>query len=136
MRLTSRLSSVLAAALTPAAPRVAAQSGSDLFPKALANERAEGQVAEAIEIYKRIVKDYAGDRPVAAQAPLQLGRCYERLGRTEALSMREMRDVSLHPDGRQIAFTASEGDDEVWGLEHLMEPVLPRTTVSGRGNRR
>jgi Tol biopolymer transport system component len=42
-----------------------------------------------------------------------------------------IRDISLHPDGRQIAFCAGSGGRDVWVLEGLMlKPVAPtaRTT--------
>ena len=81
MSLISRLSFVLAAALTLAAPRVVAQSGNDLFQKALAKERAEGQLDAAIQLYEQVVRDFAADRPLAAKALLQIGRCHERLGK-------------------------------------------------------
>jgi len=50
------------------------------------------------------------------------GGAPEKLG----LSMQNLRDTRLHPDGRQIAFTAGEGSDEVWVLENL----LPRERSS------
>jgi Tol biopolymer transport system component len=60
------------------------QTGYDLFQRALTRERAEGQIEDAIRIYERIAREYPGDRALAAKALLQAGRCYERLGRTEA----------------------------------------------------
>jgi Tol biopolymer transport system component len=81
----TRLVQLLAAAVLVAAPlALSAQSGTDLFQKALSKERAEGQLTEAIQIYAQIVKDFASDRPLAAKSLLQMGRCYERLGRSEA----------------------------------------------------
>jgi Tol biopolymer transport system component len=62
----------------------AAQSGNDLFQQALSKERAEGKLDEAIQIYERIAKDFAADRPLAAKALLQLGRCYDKLGKADA----------------------------------------------------
>jgi Tol biopolymer transport system component len=82
--MTRVLSIFLAAAIVVAAPRLVAQSGNDLFQKALSKERAEGQLDEAIQIYSQIVKDFASDRPLAAKALLQLGRCFEKLGRADA----------------------------------------------------
>ena len=60
------------------------QSGNDLFQQALSKERAEGRIDEAIQIYERIVKEFAADRPLAAKALLQIGRGYERLGKADA----------------------------------------------------
>ena len=62
----------------------APQSSHDLFQKALVKERTEGNLEEAIQLYQRIVRDFAGDHPLAAKALLQMGQCYEKLGKTEA----------------------------------------------------
>ncbi|MCJ7502056.1 MAG: tetratricopeptide repeat protein, partial [Acidobacteriia bacterium] len=74
----------------------AAQSGHDLFQKALVKERTEGNLEEAIQLYQRIVRDFAGDHPLAAKALLQMGQCYEKLGNTEArkASDRVLRDYA------------------------------------------
>jgi len=61
-----------------------AQSGNDLYQQALVKERAEGDVQGAIELYQRIAREFAEDRPLAAKALVQMGLCYEKLGLTEA----------------------------------------------------
>ena len=61
-----------------------AESGYDLYQKALTKERAEGKITEAIELYKRIVQKFFADRTLAAKTLVQLGRCYEKLGDAEA----------------------------------------------------
>ena len=75
------LALVTAIAVTTA---LQAQSASDLFQKALSKERVDGQFAEAIALYERVVKESAGNRALAARALVQIGRCHERLGRTDA----------------------------------------------------
>lgn len=47
-------------------------------------ELVEGQLAEAIQLYKRVVQEHAGNHTLAAQALLEMGQCYEKLGNTEA----------------------------------------------------
>jgi Tol biopolymer transport system component len=79
-----RLSMFVAAALLVAPLQLGAQSGNDLFQKALAKERAEGQLDAAIQLYEQVVREFAADRPLAARALLQIGRCYERLGKDGA----------------------------------------------------
>jgi Tol biopolymer transport system component len=37
------------------------------------------------------------------------------------LSMRGMNDVRLHPDGRQVTFSALDGHSELWALEHVFD---------------
>ncbi len=86
---TSKIA-LLCAALTflPATPALVtpalAQTGHDLFQQALVKEQAEGDLRAAIALYERIVRDFAEDRPLAAHALVQIGKCYERLGSQEA----------------------------------------------------
>ena len=61
----------------------ALQNGYDLFQKALAKERGEGNLEEAIALYKKVVKE-ASDKSLAAKAQLRIGICYEKLGWKEA----------------------------------------------------
>jgi Tol biopolymer transport system component len=61
----------------------ALQNGYDLFQKALAKERGEGNLEEAISLYKKVVKE-ASDESLAAKAQLRIGICYEKLGMKEA----------------------------------------------------
>ena len=74
----------LLAVMALGAAGIHAQSGNDLFQKALTKERVDGQPAEAIVLYERIVKDFVSDRPLAAKALLQMGHCYEWLGKNDA----------------------------------------------------
>src|SRR5713226_2215734 len=54
-----------------------------LMQAAHQKQLVEGQLEEAIQLYKRIVQEHAGNRAVAAQALLEMGQCYEKLGKTE-----------------------------------------------------
>jgi Tol biopolymer transport system component len=67
-----------------AASTVLGQGGHDLFQKALVKERAEGDLQEAIDIYRRIVREFGADRALAAEALVHMGQCYEKLGDEEA----------------------------------------------------
>ncbi len=55
-----------------------------LIQAAHQKQLVEGQLEEAIQLYKRIVQEHSGNRVVAAQALLEMGQCYEKLGNTEA----------------------------------------------------
>ena len=55
-----------------------------LIQAAHQKQLVEGQLEQAIQIYKRIVQEHAGNRTVAAKALLEMGQCYEKLGNTEA----------------------------------------------------
>ncbi|MCJ7606436.1 MAG: tetratricopeptide repeat protein, partial [Thermoplasmata archaeon] len=61
-----------------------AKSGYDLFQKGLVQERTEGNLDEAIRLYKQIVEDFKDDRALVAKALVQMGGCYEKLGTAEA----------------------------------------------------
>ncbi|MBE3065790.1 MAG: tetratricopeptide repeat protein, partial [Spirochaetes bacterium] len=75
----------LAVALTVLASTLAlTQSGQDLFQQALVKEQADGDLRAAIAMYQRIVRDFAGDRVLAAKALVQMGRCHEKLGSQDA----------------------------------------------------
>ena len=75
-------------------------SGHALFEQALAKERVEGNLPEAIRLYERVVTEFASDRALAAQALVQVGLCYEKLGRTEAVPAYErlVRDFADQED--------------------------------------
>jgi Tol biopolymer transport system component len=55
-----------------------------LMQAAHQKQLVEGQLEEAIQLYKRIVQEHSGNHAVAAQALLEIGQCYEKLGNTEA----------------------------------------------------
>jgi Tol biopolymer transport system component len=82
-----RIIGVIAATLfltMASAPPVAAQSAQQLFQQALSKERADGNLEEAIELYRRVIQQAGSDRALASRALLQLGRCYEKLGQSGA----------------------------------------------------
>ncbi len=56
----------------------ALQNGYDLFQKALAKERGEGNLEDAISLYQKVVKE-TSDKSLAAKAQLRIGICYEKL---------------------------------------------------------
>ncbi|MEK7753020.1 MAG: tetratricopeptide repeat protein [Acidobacteriota bacterium] len=81
-------------------PAGLAQSGNDLFQKALVQERTEGNLAEAIKLYQRILAQHAGNRKLAASALLQMAQCYEKQGNAAARKAYErlLREYSDQPE--------------------------------------
>jgi Tol biopolymer transport system component len=75
-------------------------SGHALFEQALAKERVEGNLEAAIRSYERVVTEFASDRPLAARALVQIGLCYEKLGRDDAIRAYErlVRDFTDQKD--------------------------------------
>ena len=82
-----------------------AQSGQELFQRALVMERSNGEVREAISLYERIAMEFASDRSLAAQALIHLGLAHETLGSTEAQRAYQ-RIVSDYPDQHEQVVVA------------------------------
>jgi len=55
-----------------------------LIQAAHQKQLVEGQLEQAIQLYKRIVQEHGASRAVAAKALLEMGQCYEKLGNREA----------------------------------------------------
>ncbi len=55
-----------------------------LMQAAHQKQLVEGQLEQAIQLYKRIVQEHSGNHSLAAKALLEMGQCYEKLGNTEA----------------------------------------------------
>ena len=100
MRLFKLVLTVAAVAAFSAAVASQTTSGHAVFEQALAKERVEGNLQEAIRLYERVVTEFASDRALAAQALVQVGLCYEKLGRDEAVRAYErlVRDFADQED--------------------------------------
>ena len=85
-RAGARLGALLAAGLLTTL--VAMPQNNDqaevLLQSALHKELVDGELEQAIDLYKKIVATYGSNRPLAAKALLQMGQCYEKLGKDEA----------------------------------------------------
>src|SRR5689334_18980364 len=95
---------ILCLALTVAE---AADTGAELFQKAVIQERAAGNLEEAIKLYQRVAREFPTDRALAGKALVQAARCYEKLGQDKAVKLYE--EVARNfGDQREIAATARE----------------------------
>ncbi len=99
------IAAILALVFTVGAPGLGAQSGYDLFQKALATERADGNLREAIQLYERVATQFATDRPLVARALVRIADCYEKLGQRDAMKVYEriVRDFSDQAESVQLA---------------------------------
>ena len=61
-----------------------AQTAEELMPVAIQLEEVNGELENAIEVYKVIIEMYPDNKPVAAKAYFHMGMCYEKLGKQEA----------------------------------------------------
>jgi len=80
-------------------------SGHAVFEQALAKERVDGNLPEAIRLYERVATEFTADRALAAQALVQVGLCYEKLGRDDAVRAYErlVRDFADQEDAVEQA---------------------------------
>jgi len=96
----------LASALLAANPSMQQNRSAEvLLGAALHQEEVEGNLEAAIETYKKILADYQDNRPLAARALLQMGQCYEKLGKDEARKAYErlVRDYPDQPEQAKLA---------------------------------
>jgi Tol biopolymer transport system component len=87
--------------LPPDAAAQKSQSADVLLGAALHQEEVEGNLEAAIETYKKLLAEYPGNRPLAAQAQLHLGFCYEKLGETQAKEARTAYERVVREYGDQ-----------------------------------
>ena len=94
-------------ALSPDTAAQKAQSAEVLLGAALHQEEVEGNLEAAIRTYKKILAEFPDNRPIAARALLQMGRCYEKLGTDEARRAYErlVRDYADQSEAAALART-------------------------------
>ncbi len=85
---------------------LALQNGYDQFQKALAKERGEGNLEEAIALYQKVINE-TKDEALAAQAQLRIGLCFEKLGREEAQKAFQ-KVIDKYPAQTETVRTAKE----------------------------
>jgi tetratricopeptide (TPR) repeat protein len=105
-------------------------SGYDLFQKALVLERTEGNLPEAIKLYRRIVERHSSDRMLAAKALLQMGQCYEKLGQADARKCYEQL-LRQYADQNEVATEAREPSRGRAGAQPSVGITLQRSGKAG-----
>lgn len=80
---------------------LALQNGYDLFQKALAKERGEGNLEEAIALYQKVIAE-SKDESLAAKAQFRIGICYEKLGQKKAKQAQKAFQKVIDNYPRQI----------------------------------
>jgi Tol biopolymer transport system component len=88
-----------------ATPKAVAQTGDELFQKGLQLEEVKGELEKAIEVYKNVISGYAPEKQLVAKSLLHLGKCYEKLGKSEARKAYE-RVVREFADQAEVAAEA------------------------------
>jgi Tol biopolymer transport system component len=96
------------------------QSAEQLYQSGIYKEEVEGQLEKAIEIYQTIVKQFPGNREIAAKAQLHIGLCYEKLGLKEALKAFQ-KVVENYPEQAEAVKTAKEKLSLILKAQALVE---------------
>ncbi|MDH4218718.1 MAG: tetratricopeptide repeat protein [Candidatus Aminicenantes bacterium] len=101
---------------------LALQNGYDLFQKALAKERAEGNLEEAIALYQKVIAE-SKDESLAAKAQFRIGVCYEKLGLKKAKLAQDafQKVISDYPGQRDIVKMAQEKLSSLIQAESFVE---------------
>ena len=76
-----------------------------LYQEALYQMEGMGNYSKAIELFNQLVTQFPKEKPTAAKALLHVGRCYEKLGNTEAKNAYE-RIVREFADQKQVVTEA------------------------------
>ncbi len=79
------------------------ESAAEIFEKAFYYEDVQGDLQKAIELYEQILKQFSGNREIAADAQLHIGLCYEKLGKTEAINAYEQVLKNYAGQSKQVA---------------------------------
>ena len=103
MKRTLSLATIFAAVWLVSA--ALAETGNELFQKALVKERSEGNLKEAIKLYQQVVDKYGNDRALAAKALVAIGESQEKLGESEARKTYE-RIVREYKDQKEAVTAA------------------------------
>ncbi len=107
-----------------AAPLAAGQTADrvEVLLKATVHQAlVDGDLEAAIEQYKDIVARAGGNRAVAAKALLQMGRAYEKLGRSEASAAYE-RLLRGRPHRHNQEYAEHPNRDAHWRWFHCPSP--------------
>jgi Tol biopolymer transport system component len=92
-----------------------AQDAEKTFQQAMMKEEGEGNLEGAIEIYNTMVNDNSINRSLRAKALMQVGICYEKLGKKNAMHIYE-KLISDYSDQTTIVARARKKLKSITGL--------------------
>jgi Tol biopolymer transport system component len=101
------------------------QSGHDLFQQALSKERVDGDLTEAIELYRQILELSSNSKDLASKAQLRIGICYEKLGEKNFELAKEAftNVVEMYPDQVQEVEIARSALSRLISADTPKEPA-------------
>jgi Tol biopolymer transport system component len=121
------IAAALAVAVLAAAPQQTASAERQL-EAAIHREQVLGDVKGAIELYQQLAA--GGDRPVAAQALVRMGQCYEKLGEAQVTQARAAYERVVREFGDQSAM-AGEARARLAALRQA-SPAPTEPTIRAR----
>jgi Tol biopolymer transport system component len=86
---------------------LAQESAEDLYQAALFKKNADGDLEGAIELFNKVLKEFPDNRKACAQAYLQLGMCYEKLGMKQAQKSYQ-QVIDVYPEQTDAVRVAKE----------------------------
>jgi Tol biopolymer transport system component len=104
-RLTSILLLVLAILFSFGIATAQQNKAEKLYQEGLYQMEGMGDYSKAIELFDRVVAEFPKDKPVAAKALLEMGQCYEKLGKSEAQKAYE-RVIKEFAEQREVVAEA------------------------------
>ena len=87
---------------------LSAQSPQELFNRALVQERAAGNLEQAIQLYQRVARESSSDRSLAVQALMGAARSFQKLGQTAQSRSLYQQVARMYPEQREQAAIARE----------------------------
>jgi len=130
---------VLAALLTASSAIAQKDDQAEVLMQAAHQKQlVEGQLEEAIQLYKRIVQEHSGNHAVAAKALLEMGQCYEKLGNTEARKayehvLRDYADQNQAAAQARARLAVLSGNSASRDSEMVTRRVWAGADVDGEG---
>jgi Tol biopolymer transport system component len=107
------------------------ESAKELLERAVYIEETKGDLEQAIEVYNKILAEFAENQPLAAKALYRIGLCHERLGSQEAQKAYR-RLIDQYPGQKEEVALAKERLSSLLGPQVLKEANL-RLVWAGPG---
>ena len=124
-----RVTAIFLSCLLLTASGLLASSVEETYQAALTQEKGEGNLKEAIRLYKQVVEAHEkgeGDEGLAARAQLRIGVCQEKLGLAQARQTYEaVRDK--YPEQPQVGAEAAQRLGSTHQREAVIEQPSDRT---------
>jgi Tol biopolymer transport system component len=105
---------------------IVCQQAQRLFTEAVYTEEVNGDLEKAIQQYSTIIKNFPGERPVAAQALLRLGMANEKLGKKQASTYYQQIISQYADQTEQVASARKRLERLKTDTEHAGIPPGPK----------